>query len=376
MDAFFAAIEQLDQPELRGKPILVGHDGPRSVVSTASYEARPFGCHSAQPMAVAKRLCPQAIVVPIRGQRYRQVSQDLFSLLDEFAPLVEPLSIDEGFLDVSGSGRLFGTLQALGRSLKRRVADKLSLTASVGIAPNKYLAKLASNVHKPDGLTVIPPHKIDTVLARLPVTKIWGIGPASASKLKRMGVNTIGDLRQMPLDLMKRTFGVEAEHFGRLARGLDDRPVVPDSQAKSIGQEQTFDSDMTDPTEVRRVLLQQVEQVARRLRKHRLWARTVSLKIRFGQFQTISRSTTLGRPTEATTDLWRAAAGLLNTWTRATFQPVRLIGMAVKQLSAGDPQLELFAETDQQRQRRLDGAADQIVQRFGKRAIQRGGTLG
>lgn len=370
MDAFFAAVEQRDDPALRGVPVLVGHDGPRGVVATASYEARPYGCHSAQPMATAKRLCPRAVVVPVRMERYRQASRRMFEILEEFSPAVQPLSIDEAFLDLTGTDRLLGAPREVARRLKDRIRMELSLTASVGLAPNKFLAKLASDMNKPDGLTVIEPEDIERVLPPMPVTKLWGIGRATAEKLAGQGVRTVADIRAKSDEWMQRFFGSEAQRYAQLARGLDDRPVVPDREAKSISHEQTFGQDVIHPEQVRQVLLDQVEQVAARLRRHGLQARGVSLKIRFGEFQTISRSATLAAPTDATAELWNAAAQLFEAWR---FQPVRLIGMAAERLGTQE-QMPLFADPNREKQRRLDAAADRINQRFGKRAIRRGGT--
>jgi DNA polymerase-4 len=363
-------VEQRDNPTLRGVPVLVGHDGPRGVVATASYEARPYGCRSAQPMATAKRLCPHAVVVPVRMERYRQASRRMFEILDEFSPAVQPLSIDEAFLDLTGTERLLGDPRDVARRLKDRIRTELSLTASVGLASNKFLAKLASDMNKPDGLTVIDPEDIERVLPPMSVTKLWGIGRATAEKLSSQGVRTIADLRTKSEDWMRRFFGSESQRYAQLAHGIDDRPVVPDREAKSISHEQTFEQDVIHPEQVRQVLLDQVEQVATRLRRHRLQARGVSLKIRFGEFQTISRSATLPAPTDATAELWGAAAGLFDAWR---FQPVRLIGMAAERLGAQE-QMPLFADPNREKQRRLDAAADRINQRFGKRAIRRGGT--
>ncbi len=369
MDAFFASVEQRDHPELCGKPLLIGHDGPRGVVATASYEARPFGCRSAMPMVTAKRLCPQAIVLPVRGERYREVSQQMFAILEEYSPLVEPLSIDEAFLDLTGTERALGDPIAVAKQMKDRIRRELGVTASVGVAPNKFLAKLASDMNKPDGLTVIREENIDHVLPPLPVTKLWGIGPATAAKLEPLGIRMIGDLRDMPLDSVRRILGGEAERYVQLAHGIDHRPVAPDRQAKSIGHEQTFNVDVEDRDEVRRVLLDEVEQVGARLRRHGLQARGVSLKIRFGNFETITRSTTLKQPTNITGELWQAAKGLFKAWS---FEPVRLIGVMAEKLTAGEEHAELFVDQDRERHRRLDEVADRINERFGQTAIRRG----
>ena len=371
MDAFFASVEQRDHPELRGQPLLIGHDGPRGVVATASYEARPFGCHSAQPMSVARRLCPQAIILPVRGERYREVSETMFAILDEFSPLIEPLSIDEAFLDLTGTERALGQPQDVARKLKARIRSELELTASVGVAPNKFLAKLGSDMEKPDGLVVIGPDDAGRILPPLPVTKLWGIGKATAARLEPLGVKTIGDLLEKSPDWMAKHFGSEAQRYYDLARGIDERPVISDQEAKSIGHEQTFEADVADSDEIRRVLLDQVEQVARRLRKHGLHARGVTVKIRFGKFQTISRSLTLDSPTDSTTDLWQAARGLFDKWP---FQPVRLIGMTAERLGDGAGQLGLFLDPQKERQKKLDVVADRINDKFGSRAIRRGGV--
>ncbi len=375
MDAFFAAIEQLDHPNLKGQAVLVGYDGPRCVVDTASYEARSFGCHSAQPMAVAKRLCPHAIIVPVRHERYRQISNQMFAILDDFSPVIEPLSIDEAFLDLTGTEQLLGSAEVAAKQMKMRIRAEIGVTASVGVAPNKFLAKLGSDLHKPDGLTIIRPEDVDVLLPPLPVTKIWGVGPAMAARLRLLGINTIGDLGKFPLDVLRGQIGDEAERYHRLAHGLDDRAVATDREAKSIGQEQTFDVDVDDADAVRRVLLEQVEQVARRLRKHGLFARSVTLKIRFGDFQTITRSSRFPDATHTTVELERVATALFDQWAGKSFQPVRLIGVTTAQFSDGKRQAGLFADPDREKQQRLDTVADAISQRFGKDAIKRGGSL-
>ena len=371
MDAFFAAIEQFDDPLLRGKPVLIGLDRPRGVVATASYEARTFGCHSAQPMAVARRLCPEAVVVPPHGGRYRQVSQQVFEIFHDFSPLVEPLSIDEAFLDLTGTDRLFGPPADVARAIKKRIHDQTGLTASVGLAPNKFLAKLASDLEKPDGLTVIAQADVERVLGPLPIGRIWGVGPATESRFQAMGVRTISALRRLSCEKLGHRFGREGERYYRLAWGMDSRPIVPDSRAKSIGQEETFESDVSDLGHLRFVLLSQVEQVARRLRKHGFRARAVTVKIRYGAFETITRACTLETPTDLSDDLWRAARRLFDRWVERSFVPVRLIGATADRLSRGGEQLELF---DEQRSRfsRLDRTKDRITERFGKGAIRRG----
>ena len=371
MDAFFAAVEQRDHPELRGKPLLIGHDGPRGVVATASYEARRFGCHSAQPMVTAKRLCPGAIILPVDGERYAAASEGMFAILDEFSPLIEPLSIDEAFLDLAGTERLLGDPVSVAGRLRARIRADLGLTASVGVAPNKFLAKLASDMDKPDGLTVIRPEDIDRVLPPLPVRRLWGIGQVTAEKLAKLGVKTVGDLRGQSMAWLERSLGSEAGRYFELARGIDDRPVVSDGEAKSIGHEQTFEVNVSDGDEVRRVLLDQVEQVARRLRKGGLHARGISLKIRYGDFKTISRSKTFSSPTNATVDLWQAARGLFDHWA---FEPVRLIGVSAERLSKTQGQMSLFADEDKGRQKKLDSVTDRINDKFGSGKIRRGGV--
>lgn len=375
MDAFFASIAQLDDPSLRGKPVLVGHDGPRGVVTAASYEARPFGCRSAMPMVVAKRLCPQAIIVRVPGQRIRETSGQLFDTLGEFSPVVEPLSVDEAFMDMTGTQRLLGEPAACAERLRQTINDRTQLTASVGVAPNKFLAKLASDHRKPDGLTVVTADEAEVWLAALPIGRMWGIGRVGEQKMLERGIKTVGDLARMDDAWMRHFFGKEAAHYQRLARGVDERHVVPDHRAKSIGHEQTFGEDLTDPNAVRSVLLDHVEQVGWRLRRRGLRAGRVTLKIRFGQFQTISRSATLDQLTNTTADLWRVAKELFDQWAARSYQPVRLIGMSAGALDHGEGQLGLYDGAARQRNEQVDAAVDAITDRFGKRAVTRGGTL-
>ncbi len=376
MDEFFAAVEKLDRPELVGKCLLIGGEASRrGVVATASYEARKFGCNSAMPMAAAIRRCPQAIVLPVRGQRYRQISEQVFGIFERFTPQIEPLSIDEAFLDMTGTERLFGPAIETARRLKQTVRNELGLVCSVGLAPNKFLAKLASDLEKPDGLTVITQENLHAKLDPLPIRKLWGVGPAGETQLHKYNIRTIGQLRSAPAEMVRQAFGEMGEHFQRLASGLDSRRVTPDSRAKSIGQEQTFAVDVDDREELCRLMRQQVEQVARRLRRNGLAARTVTIKLRYGDFTTITRSITLDRPTDVTDEIRQAATGLFDLWVQHSFRPLRLLGVTTSQMTkAGTGQLALF-ETDQHRKRKkLDRTLDTIVERFGDSAVSRGLT--
>jgi DNA polymerase-4 len=374
MDAFFAAIAVLDHPELAGKAVLTGGTGPRGVVTTASYEARKFGCRSAMPTATALRLCPHAVCVKVPGERIREKSRQMFDILDRFSPLVQPLSVDEAFLDLTGAERLMGPARQVARQLKDTIKSETGLTASVGVAFNKFLAKLASDLEKPNGLTVITRDNLDEVLLPLPVGKLWGVGPSTQRKLEQQNVRTVADLRKRTEPELRRRFGDLGGRFFRLSRGIDNRPVVPDRHAKSIGHEQTFGQNLTDPDAVRRVMLDQAEQVGTRLRRHGLRARGVSVKIRFGNFQTITRSATLPEPTDLTQSLYRAARGLFNRWAEESFQPVRLVGVSAHPLTAEGPQQALFPDPQKKKQARLDAALDQITRKFGKRTVHRGGA--
>jgi DNA polymerase-4 len=373
MDAFYASIEQRDDPALRGRPVLVGGEGRRAVVCAASYEARKFGCRSAQPMSIARRLCPHAVVVPPTFAKYHEASEAMFAVLHDVSPLVEPLSIDEAFVDVTGTERLLGPADDVARGIKRRIRETLRVTASVGVAPNKFVAKIASDLNKPDGLTIVEPERVHAVLDPLPIERMWGVGPATATRFHALGVTTIGALRAWTHERLVREFGeASAEHFFHLARGDDDREVVPDSQAKSIGHEQTFDVDVESPEDVRVVLLAQVEAVGRRVRRHAVRARGVTVKIRYGDFETITRASTLPEPTDVTDDLRREAAALFDKWAESSFRPVRLIGVSATRLSEGGAQLPLFGGADVERKRRLDRTLDALKDRFGGDAIRRG----
>lgn len=374
MDAFFASVEQRDRPELRGKPVLVGGIGPRGVVAAASYEARKYGCRSAMPSAVARRLCPHAVFVKGSFAQYKKDSERIMDILESFSPLVQPVSIDEAFVDVTGSRGLFGSGQAIAAEIRRRVHAELSLTCSVGVAPNKFLAKLASDLNKPDGLTVITPETVRATLDPLPVSRLWGVGPAAEKSLHRLGVRTIADLHALPLEVLRSRFDDFGEHLWNLARGLDDRPVHTDREAKSISHEHTFAQDLEDADAVRAVLADEAEQVARRLRKHARFARTVTIKVRYGDFETVTRSVTLESPTDRTDEITAAARGLFDAWARS-FRPVRLIGVGVSGLTEAPGEAGLFDTGEGERRRAVDRATDAIAEKFGKRAVRRASTL-
>lgn len=374
MDAFFASVEQRDHPDLRGRPVLVGGTGPRGVVAAASYEARVFGCRSAMPSAVAKRLCPHAVFVKGSYEQYKEDSRRVMEILGSFSPLVQPVSIDEAFVDVSGSLGLFGSGTAIAQEIRRRVRTELLLTCSVGVAPNKFLAKLASDLNKPDGLAVITMDTVRSTLDPLPVSRLWGVGPAAEKSLHRLGVRTIRDLHALPKEVLRGRFDDFGEHLWNQARGLDDRPVHTDREAKSISHEHTFAQDLADADAVRAVLADEGEQVARRLRKHGRFARTVTVKIRFGDFETVTRSATLEAATDRTDAIVAAARALFDEWARS-FRPVRLIGVGVSNLTESAGQAGLFDAGDGERKRAVDQAADLIAEKFGKRAVQRASAI-
>ena len=381
MDAFFASVEQRDDPRLRNRPVLVGGRSARGVVSAASYEARAFGCRSAMPTAQALQLCPHAVVVKGRFDAYRAASRAAFDVFARYTPQIQPLSIDEAWLDVTGSARLHGDGPAVAAKIRRDVLADTRLTCSVGVAPNKFLAKLASGMNKPDGLTVITHADVDRILSPLPIGDIWGIGPATVKRLARFGVRTVADLRGMPDGFFAdKTAGV-GEGVRRLIHGFDDRPVVGDRVAKSIGHEHTFDEDVAGLDELRRVLLGQVEHVAARLRNAGSVCRGVTVKLRHGgnyaQFVTLTRAATMPAPTDATLDLWRAADALLTQWAENDLRPLRLLGVSLGDLRPGGEAESpgLFPDVSAARQRRLDATVDAIAAKLGRGSVRRGLAL-
>ncbi len=374
MDAFFASVEQRDRPELRGKPVLVGGDGPRGVVAAASYEARKYGIHSAMPSAIAKRLCPHAIFVSGSQGRYGKISKEVFTIFERFTPMIQPLSIDEAFLDVTGTQSLFGSPIEIAKQIRAAVHTEVKLTCSVGVAPNKFLAKLASDMNKPDGLMVIKHDQIHEILDPMPVDKIPGVGPSTVKSLARLGARTIGDIRKLPVSTLRARLGEYGPRLHQLAQGIDDRPVRLDRQAKSISHEHTFETDLKNPDEVRALIARQCEDVARRLRKHKRFARTVTIKVRFGDFETVTRSKTLEYQTNQTSDIHNAARILFDKWA-SCFRPVRLIGVGVSQLTEHTDAGGLFDQGRNETQKKVDQIGDQIKERFGKNAVMRGSSL-
>jgi len=372
MDAFYAAVEQRDNPELRGKPVIVG-GGTRGVVSAASYEARKYGVHSALPMFTARKLCPPGVFLPVRMGRYKEVSREVMALLAEVSPLVEQVSIDEAYVDLTGTEGLHGRPEELAARLKAQVRERTGLTCSVGLAPNKFLAKIASDLNKPDGLTVIPPEAVENFLMTLPVEKIPGVGPKTRERLAALGVQTAGDIRRETPEYWAKQLGKWGRALYERALGIDASPVVPETEAKSSGAEDTLASDTEDREVLRRWLQAQAEEVGRDLRKHGLKGRTVTLKLKYSDFRQITRSTTLLEPTHSTQVIFAAVAGLLEKVKLR--MPVRLVGVSVSQLSRAGGQGVLFPSEGQMRQDRLDQALDTIQKKFGHTAITRGRKL-
>jgi len=377
MDAFYAAVEIREDPSLGGKPLIIGHRGRRGVVSTCSYEARKFGVRSAMPSVTAERLCPEAIWLPGRMELYAGVSREIRRLLGEYSPLVEPLSIDEAFLDLTGIAPDLERGRALAARLKARIRAAQGLTASAGIAPNKFLAKVASDLEKPDGLVVLEPDRLASRLWPLPVQRLWGVGPRTAERLHAVGIRTIGDLLRAPEGALARVCGpAGAAHLRALARGEDDRPVVPDREAKSISEERTYGEDLEDPDEIDRAILARAEGVARELRRGGLVGRTVHLKVRTGDYTTWTRAASLRDATDLAAPIVEAARQLLRERVRLGGRGVRLLGVGVSGLApGGSGQRGLFPDAAEEKARRAALAADSIRDRMGDAALTRARLL-
>ena len=366
MDAFYASVEQRDDPALRGRPVIVGGNARRGVVLAASYEVRPFGVRSAMPMARALQMAPEAIVVPPRHDAYADVSARVFEILESVTPLVEPLSLDEAFLDVSASRKLFGAPAEVARLVRARIAAELGLPASAGIAEVKLVAKIASDMAKPNGQVEVPPGGGAAFLAPLPASRLWGVGPKSARALAMMGLETAGDIaRQDPVALVRK-LGPSGRDLWEQANAIDPRPVIPDREAKSIGAEDTFDQDLTGVAALSPRVHAQALRVARRLRAAGLRARTVQLKLKRADFTLVTRRATLDAPTDDGQLLYRTAAALL---AAEPARPTRLTGVSAQNLVAADaPQLGLFAPPPTVAQA-LNRALDAIANRFGAGSV-------
>jgi DNA polymerase IV len=372
LDAFYASVEVLDDPSLRGKPVIVGGDrGSRGVVSAASYEARRFGVHSAMPLRTAQRLCPEGVFLPGHPDRYRELSHQVMAIFASYTPLVEPISLDEAFLDVTGSAAAFGDGESIGRRIKERVLAEAGLVVSVGVASNKLCAKVASDLRKPDALVVVPAGGEAAFLAPLPVSRLWGVGPGTQRALADFGVTTIGQLAALPGPTLRRRFGKHGADLAQRARGVDPARVMPTQAPKSIGHEHTFEHDLVDRGRIELTLLDLAESVASRLRHHRMAAGAVQLKLRYEGFETLTRQAPLPRQTRESEPLYDGAVALL----RQALVPgrgVRLIGLTAINLSDAQ-QLTLFDAPD--RADRVTASIDAVRKRFGETAITRGRLL-
>jgi DNA polymerase IV len=368
MDAFYASVEQRDTPSLRGKPVIVGGHAQRGVVVAASYEVRPFGVRSAMPMARAMKMAPQAIVVPPRFSAYAEASEKVFSIFERYTPLIEPLSLDEAFLDVTASVGLFGAPTEIARRIRREIASELSLPASAGIASVKFVAKIASDLAKPNGQREVPAEETVPFLAKLPVSRLWGVGPKTEETLTRAGLETIGDMAARDVAWLEERFGSQGRHLWELAHGIDPREVVPDRAAKSVGAEDTFEEDLRGLDLLRPHVHAQALRVGRRLRKAGVKGRVVQLKVKFADFNVITRRTTLSGPTDDGQRIYRAALDLLEHAHEG--KPIRLTGVSVQSLGEQEPQqLGLFSAPPPPRSAKLNAALDRIAERFGSKAI-------
>ena len=372
MDSFYPSVEVLDNPQLKGKPVIVGGSKERGVVSSASYEARKFGIRSAQPMAAAIRLCPEGIFLPVRMHRYREMSRRVFKIFRLFTPLVEPVSIDEAFLDVTASTRLFGQPDDIARKIKDMVQKETGLTVSAGVAPSKFAAKIASDMDKPDGLTVVAAHRVQEFLGPLPIEKMWGVGKRTRDRLHRLGIRTIGDFTRFPAEVLKRNFGKHGVRMRELALGIDERDVIPVSDAKSVGHEKTFSQDIMERDSARKEILSLANKVAHRMRRDGVTGKTVTLKVKFSDFVQVTRSATLAGSTDNGHEIYSTACRLLEK-TDAGARPVRLLGISVSQLShrGSEEQLSLFQKREASlRRKKLNTALDSLSERFGEGSIR------
>jgi DNA polymerase-4 len=373
MDAFFAAVEQRDNPALQGRAVIVGGLSDRAVVTTASYEARRYGVHSAMPMFQARRKCPQAIIVVPRRERYQEVSRTVMGLLREFTPLVEPVSIDEAYLDVTGCERLFGPPPLLAEKIKTRIRETVALTCSIGIAPNRFLAKIASDMDKPDGLTRIAAGEVLAFTEKLPVGKVPGVGPMTLETLRRLGIRTLGELRKCPDGLLERRLGRFGRRLKLLAFGVDFTPVEPFTPAKSVSSEETLAADTADQALLKNLLLLQAETVGAQLRKMGLRAKTITLKLKYADFSQITRSVTLPGATQAADTIFGTALNLLQVQPLA--RKVRLIGVGASHFlpQSAPSQMTLFDGAAERNAgwEKVDQTVDAIGRKFGRGKVRK-----
>ncbi len=377
MDAFYPSVEVLDNPALNGKPVIVGGSKERGVVSSASYEARKFGIHSAQPMAQARRRCPDGIFLPVRMSRYKEVSKRVFEIFHRFTPLVEPVSIDEAFLDVTGSTRIFGQPENIAKMIKKTILIQTGLTVSGGVAPSKFVAKIASDIDKPDGLTVVPLNGIRKFLDPLPVKKMWGVGKMTQLTLRRLNIRTFRELRRTPVTFLEKKFGKHGVKMHLLAMGVDERDVMPEHDVKSMGHEQTFLHDITSLDAAKKELLALGNKVARRMRHKGVTGKTVTLKVKYNDFVQITRSTTLPKPTDDGLEIYSTVCRLLEK-TEVTIKPIRLLGISLSQLNflGIGTQLSLFdQDPSSQKRQRLNTTLDSLYEKFGDQSVLPGTLL-
>ena len=375
MDAFYASVEQRDDASLRGRPVIVGGTGGRGVVAAASYEVRRYGVHSAMPMREALRRCPDAVCVRPRIDHYADVSKRVFAIFREFSPLVQGLSLDEAFLDVTAGTRALGDGEHVARQIKRLIRERTELTASVGVAPNKLVAKIASDLRKPDGLVVVRPEEINAVLDPLPIRKLFGLGAKTAPKVEALGIHTLGELRRASPARLRPIFGRWTERVLQRAAGIDTRPVEPDQDEQQVSTEETFDTDIADHARLRAEIVRLADRTSARLRSRELTAACVTVKIRRKDFTTYSRQRHFEPPTQETRVITAVASELLDAWLAT--QPraaLRLLGVGVSDLAPA-AQLDLFTAPQTTRNRELDAAVDRIRERFGKVALAPASTL-
>ena len=375
MDAFYASVEMHDSPELRGQPVIVGGLGGRGVVAAASYEVRKYGVHSAMPMREALRRCPNAVCVRPRFERYKAVSNIVFEVFHQFTPLVQGLSLDEAFLDVTQSQAALGSAEVIAANIKRLIRERTGLTASVGVAPNKLVAKIASDLRKPDGLVVVKAEDVTALLDPLPIRRLFGIGNKTAPLLEGHGIVTLRDLRLAPDAALRSTFGKHVSQIKARAAGVDERPVIPDWDEKQISSETTFDKDIADPKQLHAELAALADRTAARLRAQGWLSERITVKIRRQDFRTYTRQCAVRPATQETRPLAAAAAKLLDEWILAQPRtPVRLLGVGAGDLTA-QPQLELFSMPESRRNQHLDATLDDIRAKFGKAAVSRASSL-